>query len=858
PTEDFAYNPHPARDLGLVRWTVGAGAAGLILAALASIWNVQIRRQVRKRTRELHDEVSHRLEVESELRANEKRFRLMFAGAATGIVVVAPAGRFINANPAYCAMVGYSESELQEMDFTSLTHPIERAQNVVSIERLLCGDADHFILEQRCLKKDGTAFWVRASVSIVRTAAGKPMKLIAVTEDISGRKSAEEEAQRASEVQAGIVQVQQEIASASLGLQAVMDLIAERARTLTDADGGVVELIEGHEMVYRATAGLAEREIGLRLKREGSLSGEVARNGKVLICEDSELDDRVDRAACRKVKARSMVVAPLRANEQVIGVLKVLSERPYAFTKRDVSNLQILVESLGAVIQRQQADAKVREQAALLDKAQDAILVRRLDHRITYWNKSAERLYGWTAKEAFALEGVERLYQDGDAFKEACIHVEQTGEWFGELKQTSKCGRSLIVEGRWTLVRNHDGEPSEILSINTDITEKKELEHQFLRAQRMESIGTLAGGIAHDLNNVLAPIMMGIGLLKMTERDEMRLGILSTIDLSAERGADMLRQLLTFARGVEGKRLEIDVKNLVDDIENIVNETFLKYIRIRTVIPGDLWSLRGDPTQLHQVLLNLCMNARDAMPEGGMLKVVLRNFEADAAFALLHADAKPCSYIVIRVEDNGMGMQSDVLERIFDPFYTTKELGKGTGLGLSTSLAIVKSHGGFINVQTEVGSGSVFEIYLPAQIERPEDTAPVIEAVAAHGNDELILVVDDEASIREVTQEMLETFGYRVLVASDGEDALAIYASRPEEIAVVISDMMMPGMDGAATIRALLQMNPDLPIIAASGLSAAGQGAIADQLGAQFFLSKPYSAESLLKTLRQAIHAQRD
>ncbi|MES2571089.1 MAG: PAS domain S-box protein [Verrucomicrobiota bacterium] len=539
-----------------------------------------------------------------------------------------------------------------------------------------------------------------------------------------------------------------------------------------------------------------------------------------------------------------------------IGMMFVLFQQPLVQQEFVLSTLKIFASRAASELGRQKADAKMREQASFLDKAQDAILVRDLDHRITYWNKSAERLYGWSNEEMLGRSAQEFLYNDTLVFSEATEKLFKHGDWVGELSQTSKDGRSLIVESRWTLVRDDAGHPRSVLAINTDITERRMLERQFLRAQRMESIGTLAGGIAHDLNNILTPIMMAVGMLKRGEVDPKRAGILSTIEMSAERGADMVRQVLSFARGVEGRRLTVQIKHLLRDIEKITNDTFLKHIQIRTVIPYDLWTVTGDPTQLHQVLLNLCVNARDAMPYGGALTISAENLDLDAHYAGLNIDAKPGPYVLIRVEDSGIGIPAQVIDQIFDPFFTTKELGMGTGLGLSTSLAIIKSHGGFIRVDSEPGKGTRFSVYLPAKWETTAEVTTATPCELPRGRGELILVVDDEPAVREITQQTLEAFGYRVVLASDGAEAVATYASLGTEITAVLTDMMMPVLDGPSTIQVLLKLNPKLPFIAASGFSASGHVARATNLGVKHFLPKPYTAETLLKLLSEICHEQ--
>jgi PAS domain S-box-containing protein len=407
-------------------------------------------------------------------------------------------------------------------------------------------------------------------------------------------------------------------------------------------------------------------------------------------------------------------------------------------------------------------------------------------------------------------------------------------------------------------VTTFEDNPEEGVCFTVDLTERKKLEQQFLRTQRMESIGTLAGGIAHDLNNSLGPIIMSLDLLKMKFPDSSSQELLAIIGSSAQRGADMVRQVLSFARGVEGRRMELQVKHLLREIEKIVTDTFAKNVLMRMIIPNELWTVLGDPTQLHQVLLNLCLNARDAMPTGGTLSLTAENLIIDAHYAGLSSnhDAQPGPYVFINVTDTGSGMSPGIIDKIFDPFFTTKPLGLGTGLGLSTSLGIIKSHGGFIRVYSELGKGTKFRVYLPAQTEASPAAAAELAAEMPRGHGELVLVVDDEVAVRQITQQTLETFGYRVVLANDGAEAVAIYAHRSAEVAVVLTDMMMPIMDGPATIEVLRRINPAVRIIGASGLSSNGHVARANELGVKQFLPKPYTAETLLKALQKVLSSE--
>jgi PAS domain S-box-containing protein len=507
------------------------------------------------------------------------------------------------------------------------------------------------------------------------------------------------------------------------------------------------------------------------------------------------------------------------------------------------------------VTERKETEVRLKEQAALLDIAQDAILVKDMENNILYWNKGAERLYGWSADETSGRDSSDLLFAEKFASeaKEARMETLVKGAWHGDLHQKAKDARELIVEGRWTLVRDEQGKPKAILSVNSDVTAQRSTQAQLLRAQRLESLGTLAGGIAHDLNNVLSPILMGVEGLSFHNPNASSKKIIEIIKTSAQRGADIVRQILNFARGMEGTHGEVQLKHVVREIEGIIRETFVRSIVLKSEIPRDLWTITGDTTQLHQVLMNLCVNARDAMPDGGGLTLSASNVQLDEAYAQMNIEAKPIRYIVLKVEDTGTGMPPGVLEKIFDPFFTTKDPGKGTGLGLSTVRSIVKNHGGFINVYSEPGKGTSFKVYLPAAEQGVQAREETVREGVPMGEGELILLVEDELSLRDITRQILESYGYQVLTAADGTEALAQYLERKGEIRLVLTDMMMPYMDGAATIRAIRKINPTACIIATSGLMVSEYAKETMDLGAQGFLAKPYTAETLLQTLQRVL-----
>ncbi len=522
------------------------------------------------------------------------------------------------------------------------------------------------------------------------------------------------------------------------------------------------------------------------------------------------------------------------------------------------------VEAIGTVqdiTERKKAEARINEQARLLELAHDAIMVRDMEDRILYWNRGAERIYGWTAQEAISRKLQELLPKDtfnALKYEEAGKTILETGVWQGEFTTRTKSGEEVVVEARWTLVRDEQGSPKSILGISNDITEKKRFETQFLRAQRTENIGALASGIAHDLNNILTPLLVSVQVLKEEITGPDGKELLEDLEANVQRGASLVKQVLTFGRGMEGEHIPVNPKHIAREIKQIIHETFPKSVKFELRCPEDLWLITGNATQLHQVLLNLCVNARDAMPNGGKLSVQMENMMVDEAYAAKKLEARPGPYVVITVADTGTGIPKEIQEKIFDPFFTTKAPGKGTGLGLSTTLAIVKGHDGFINCYSEPGKGAVFKVYFPANpTPGATEKAAVEQSKLPRGQNELVLVVDDEESILNLAQKVLKRFGYRVLLAKNGVEAVSLYAHRQKEIDVVITDMVLPIMDGPATIVALKALNPNIKIIGSSGLASRDGVAKATNAGIRHFIPKPYTAETMLDTLNEVLREDR-
>lgn len=504
---------------------------------------------------------------------------------------------------------------------------------------------------------------------------------------------------------------------------------------------------------------------------------------------------------------------------------------------------------------RRDAESRLREQASLLDRARDAIVATDLSHRIAYWNTSAERLYGWKVSEVYGrrLEDLGLGY-DPARFDEASAQLLTTGEWRGDFLLRTKAGETVMVESTWSLVVEDNGRPRSILFIDTDVTEKKKLETQLLRSQRMESIGTLAGGIAHDLNNVLTPILMAIELLGAKASDQAERQLVEKTKASAMHGAALVQQLLAFARGADGQRAKVDAGETIRDLEGLVRQSLPRSIQFTVQLGEALWSLQADVTQFKQVLINLCLNARDAMPNGGTIRVAANNFIVDHALARLHPAAQTGPHLKISVADTGTGIPAALLERIFDPFFTTKAAGKGTGLGLSMVAGIVKSHGGFVQVESAVGRGSTFHLYFPALSAPPPALISAPSPQPAGGRGETILLIDDDPVVRTTLGLLLERAGYRVLTGEDCASGLMVFERDRKEIRLVITDMMLPDGSGVDLVAVMREMERLLPIIAISGLMATGEfDGLLRLSPAVDCLSKPLTSRVLLGAVSRAL-----
>jgi PAS domain S-box-containing protein len=772
----------------------------------------------------LQQEIHERQQIEAELRRSQQQLTDFVENATIGMHWVAADGRILWANQAELDLLGYTREEY--IGHSVAEFHVESA----IIDDILCRLTRNEVLYSypaRLRAKDGSIRDVLINSNVL-WENGEFIHTRCFTRDVTERVYAEQERQRSEDALREILR-SLEFQKFALDQSAIV--------AITDRHGVITEI---NEQFCQISQYSSEELIGQthRLINSGFHSPEFFRQLWAVISSGTvwqgEIKNRAKDGSFYWVA--TTIVPGLDPEGQPVQYLAIRFD----------------------ITQRKLAEEKIREQAALLNVTSDAIVVRDFENRILLWNQGAERLYGWSNQEALGQTTTDLLYRGVSPQPQVARRtVLEQGEWQGELEKINKSGKEIIVQSRWTLVRDELGNPKSILAVDTDITEKKLLEDQLLRAQRLESLGTLASGIAHDLNNILTPILAVAQLLplKLPHLDPQNQRLLQMLENSSKRGSDLVSQILAFARGSEGKRVTLQTGHLLLEVGRVAKQTFPKSIIVcEDVTPPELWMVSADATQLHQVFMNLCINARDAMPEGGTLTLEAKNITLDANFARIHLDAQEGAYVAITIADTGTGIAPEVLDRMFEPFFTTKELGKGTGLGLSTVLTIVKGHGGFVTVYSELDVGTRFTVYFPAlESAHGIQASESLEALA--GNGELILVVDDEAAIREITKTSLEAHQYRAITASDGIEAFALYAQKHQEISIVLLDMMMPILDTPTIIRTLQKLNPQVQIIAMSGLTCNdavfGSAVAADPTAIQAFLAKPFTAYELLQTLAQ-------
>ena len=795
-------------------------------------------------------DITQRKHSEALIKESRERYTLAVLGSSSGLWDWNIVTNEVFYAPLFKKILGYTDAEFSDAfkSWSSKLHPED-------CDRVMAALQDHlenrvpYDMEYRLRKKDGEYCWVLARGQAIWNEQRQAVRMAGSITDISDRKRREE---ILKDIASGV--------SVEVGENLFPSLVEFLSKTLR-VNFAFISKITGSEV--REVETLAVYSEGKRVDNfvyslSNTPCGNLIEQGLCIYPEAvRQLFPNIPRLEA--MKAESYAGMPIfDADGNISGLIAVVDNKPFSDSALIEEVLRIFSARASTELERQQAETKIRQQAALLDIANDAIMVRDSDDRILFWNRGAEKLYGWSKAEAMNRNAKE-LFNRKSTVELSQIYraVRERGEWQGELNQVTKADREIVVNSRWTPVKDEVGNPRAYLVVKTDITEQKQLEAQFLRTQRLESLGTLAGGIAHDLNNILAPILGFAKLLplKLPDADEQTKKFLNIMETNAHRGTALVKQILTFSQGLEGEKGVVQIRHLINEIGQIITETFPRSIELTIDAPKVLWTVNADANQLHQVLMNLCVNARDAMPDGGKLAIEAENFTVDREYARLHLDAAEGNYLCITVTDTGVGILPEIIDRIFEPFFTTKEIGRGTGLGLFTVIGIVKNHGGFIDIfsKTTEMRGTKVKVFIP--VADAEEAIAEAHKSIPRGNGELILVVDDETPMLEVTKATLEIHNYQVLTASNGIEAVAAYVRHKEAISIVIMDIMMPGMDGKTAIRTLKQINPELNIIAVSGLIRNKEIAAELNSDVTAFINKPFNNDDLLKKVAEIINS---
>lgn len=727
---------------------------------------------------------------------------------STVVAVTDRKGDITYVNDEFCRLSKYSRDELIGQNHRVLNSGLHPAEFFRDLWRNISrGQTWRGNIRNKA--KDGSFYWVSTTIVPFLDDNGKPYQYISIRHDITEQKKI---AQDLSDHQELIEQTYDAIYTWKLDDGLIQwNKNAERlyGYTREEARGRQV-----YELLQTKYPGSFEEYLE-NLRKSGYWEGEIAqttKDGRELIVESRQAIKNSD------------------------------DEHP------------IVLETSRNITAAKEANERIRQQASLLEKTRDAIMVCDLNHRLIYWNPGAERAYGWSAGEVLGNDICDTICNGDQTVIEAAMHALETAdEWHEETTTITKSGERITVISRWNLVRNEVELPDYYLVVNTDVTDLKKAERQLFRTQRLESIGTLAGGIAHDLNNALSPIMMAVEMLQNDlDLPEGSQAWLSIIRENTQRGADLIKQVLMFARGAdEGTRIDLQTPILIKEFVKIIEKTFPQNVKIECRLATQLDHISADPTQIHQVLMNLAVNAKDALAEkGGSLQIEATNLQVERSQIKGAVESEPGPYILISVRDTGSGMSRETLARIWDPFFTTKEIGKGTGLGLSTALSIVEGHGGFIVAESKEGVGTEISVYLPAlRVHARESGAPSAKSPQGHG--ETILFVDDEPHVLLLAKATLEKHGYKVITASSGQRAIEAIKTN-NTIDLLLTDMAMPEMDGPATISAIREIDPEIRVIASSGLVQDYRSHLGS-INADSFLEKPFTIEALLSVISKTL-----
>ncbi len=761
------------------------------------------------------ENITNRKQAEAQLAESEQRFRLAFENANIGVCLVDTEGRLMKVNDQMCKIFGYDRSELEGMKVSDVTLPddVDISRRFMTLAR--SGEVDRGAFEKRYIHKQGHILWGKVSSTLVRDQQCNPLYFISHVQDITDRKMAEE-ALKDSE---------------------------ERYRHLVEMSPDGIAVHQNGTIVFVNPAGA---------KMIGAESSEqiIGRSIREIVHPDYQ--EQAGRRIQRMLEGETGLYPVEDCYVKMDGTAFFVEVVASRFTYEGKPSIQVVVRD---ITERKRAEQTERLLATAIDQATEGFIVTDTEGNIQYVNPGMERITGYSGEELIGRTPrvLKSGQHDTSFYRKLWDTIKAGRTWTGRFINRRKDGRLYHEEATISPVRDAQDNVINFVAVKRDITEHLELSRQLYQAQKMEAIGTLAGGVAHDFNNILQVALGYSELMIDDEKLPQRYRAdLKKIKESSKRGADLVRRLLTFSRKTEFNPSPLNLNRRIIEIRKMLERTIPKMVDIELLLDEDLATILADSTQIDQVLMNLSVNARDAMPEGGKLVFETANVMLDEEYARIRLDAKPGPHVLLMVSDTGAGMDKETLEHIFEPFYTTKGVGEGTGLGLAMVHGIVKQHRGHIRCYSEPGHGTTFRLYFPAEIS-PEDEDQIAVRAMPQGGSETILIVEDEEPVRSLASIILTKAGYSVILACDGKEALEIYQDRRDEIDLVILDLIMPEMGGKQCLQALLKTYPSVKVVIASGHSANGLTRGALSAGAKGFIDKPYDIRKVLGVVREVL-----
>jgi two-component system, cell cycle sensor histidine kinase and response regulator CckA len=757
-------------------------------------------------------------ETHKVLQEREKRYRQLVDEATDIIYLTDTNGFFVIFNQAGLRVTGYSDDEITRMRYLDLVHPgyekeVERFYGIQYVKKI---PVTYY--ELPIITKNGETIWIGQHIQLVIDETGVA-GFQAVCRDITARRQAEQ-ALKESE---------------------------EKYRLLIESLPHAVEIFQDRKLAFINSA-------GVRMFGCNSVEGALGTEDLALV--SSRERDRISRYVVGRHAGASDVpgqyFATLRrvnGEEFPAQIFVTLVD----YNGRPAEQVVIL-----DVTEQQEAERALVESElnyrALFQESRDAVVITSREGRIIDANHAFMELFGFTEEEIRDMD-VLTVYPDPGMRKQFQQDIEQAGSLNDyEVKRRRKDGTEIDCLLSATVRRDDKGAIIGYQGIIRDITSRKRLEKQLLQAQKMEAVGTLAGGIAHDFNNLLQ-VTMGFSELLLLERKETdpEYEDLRKIFEAARTGADLVQRLLAFSRQTESEQRPLDLNHQIEQARKILRRTIPRMIEIELRLSDSLSTINADPAQMEQLIMNLALNARDAMPEGGKLTISTENITLDDEYCSMHLGAEPGAHVLVTMSDTGSGMDKETLENIFDPFFTTKAVGRGTGLGLAVVHGIVQQHCGRIICESEPGKGTTFKIHFPSLDQESNALKTAAEPIKFPRGTETILLVDDEDFVRDFGGRILGRYGYNVLEARNGKEALEIYRKEKDNISLVILDLIMPEMGGKQCMKELLEINPEVRVLVASGYESGGGPLDARQLGAAGFVRKPFNVAKILQKVRQII-----